>query len=116
MLSGVSAKDANGNAVSVTVSGNVDFNTPGTYNITYTAKSVSGSSVSAAAVVTVLEVKQETDVNQKPAENPDVTPENPEVKPEETPEVKPEETPEVQPETPDVKPEETAGNTKEEQE
>ena len=99
LLSGISAKDANGNAVGVTVSGNVDFNTPGTYNITYTAKSVSGSSVSASAVVTVLEVKQETDVNQKPNETPEVQPEKPEVKPEE----------------PEVKPEEPVSNTEEEQ-
>lgn len=115
LLSGISAKDANGNAVGVTVSGNVDFNTPGTYNVTYTAKSVSGSSVSASAVVTVLEVKQETDVNQKPNETPEVQPEKPEVKPEETPEGNPEVTPEVQPETPDVKPEEPVSNTEEEQ-
>lgn len=84
LLSGISAKDANGNTLSVQISGTVDFNTPGTYNITYTATNGNGSSVSASAVVTVLPVEQE-----------------PEVKPEETPEVKPEETPEVKPEEPE---------------
>lgn len=78
LLSGVSAKDANGNVLQVNVAGEVDFNVPGTYNIIYTAKSASGSSISAIAVVTVLEVEIDMGENQNPEENPE---ENPEITP-----------------------------------
>ncbi len=71
LLSGVSATDVDGLSVAVTTSGVVDFNTPGSYEVTYTATGVLGDVVTAKAVVTVLPVETVT------PEVPNPEPENP---------------------------------------
>ena len=80
-LEGVTASDSDGNELSVAVSGTVDFNTPGTYNITYNVTDTLGKSTSVSAVVIVLEV---------------VAPEVPEVVEPQVPEVEGPETPEAE--------------------
>ena len=82
------------------VTGDVNVNVAGIYEITYSVTDSDGNTTTAIRKVTVKPKKEEPEV--KP-EKPEVKPEKPEVKPEK-PEVKPEE-PEVKPEKPEVKPE-----------
>ena len=83
------------------VTGDVNVNVAGIYEITYSVTDSDGNTTTAIRKVTVKPKKEEPEV--KP-EKPEVKPEEPEVKPEK-PEVKPEK-PEVKPEKPEVKPEE----------
>lgn len=66
LLEGVSATDVDGLGIDVTVSGNVDFNTPGSYQITYTATGVLGDTVTKTAIVTVLALETEEPETQAP--------------------------------------------------
>lgn len=60
LLVGVSATDVDGMEIDVTVDGEVDFYTPGNYQITYNATGVLGHTASASVVVTVLASETET--------------------------------------------------------
>lgn len=53
LLSGITATDYLGNALTVTMQGLVDINVCGAYQITYTATASNGKSVSATATITV---------------------------------------------------------------
>ena len=75
------------------VTGDVNVNVAGIYEITYSVTDSDGNTTTAIRKVTVKPKKEE----------PEVKPEKPEVKPEE-PEVKPEK-PEVKPEKPEINPE-----------
>ncbi len=52
---GATATDALGNSVSVTTSGSVDVNTPGTYTITYSATDAAGKTTTATRMITLLD-------------------------------------------------------------
>lgn len=53
LLEGVGATDVDGLPITVTASGNVDVNTPGSYVVTYTATGVLGTTATATATITV---------------------------------------------------------------
>lgn len=53
LLEGVSATDVDGLELEVTAEGNVDFNTPGRYGLTYRATGVLGQTVTVGVIVTV---------------------------------------------------------------
>jgi acyl-CoA synthetase (AMP-forming)/AMP-acid ligase II len=57
LLAGVNAIDVDGLPLKVTVSDTVDFNAPGTYNISYSATGVLGITEKVSATVTIKEVE-----------------------------------------------------------
>lgn len=54
-MAGVTATDSKGNPVDVTVSGEVDLDTPGEYTLTYTATDEDGKTTTITRKVTVVE-------------------------------------------------------------
>ena len=108
LLSGVSATDVDGLSVAVTTSGEVDFYTPGSYEVTYMATGVLGDVVTAKAVVTVLPI--EVVIPEVPAPKPEnpSTEENTEMETPET-EVPGTETPGTEPPETEVPGTETPG-------
>ena len=55
LLEGISATDIDGLNIEVIAEGNVDFNTPGRYGLTYKATGVLGQTVTVGVIVTVYE-------------------------------------------------------------